>query len=390
MPLAWRRGVPKRESHTYARKNGGCLHDLVAGRRLSICGPVAHGRPWFQRARYLSAPFVRPFVVVRCVTGHTVDGSRCSILVVDDGVPIKLLLAVLLAGQTQTIAVGKVSILGVPALLRREVAEPRLGAGKSAPGPCQDVFPDGLFAFAMDCGYASPGPPRWQSAGSTAVAKRWAAPMRAGDSKATWRCSAVDRPISTCSTRRCTNLSQVHGTVMRRRSFRSTLRQALQRGTIVWVEQDGRPIAAQLLERCGSTLHTIAVGTSLEPAAVRATGVLTALKVAASDLAIEAGSNGSIWAAACPGSRMACFRISGNGAQSSFIGAGFIAACSRLGRVGRRLRRHSWPLAPICRHGETTFSVTTMTTWSHKAAQQLALRGIIGFSSSTIASRRRR
>ena len=25
MPLAWRRGVPKRESHTYARKNGGCL-----------------------------------------------------------------------------------------------------------------------------------------------------------------------------------------------------------------------------------------------------------------------------------------------------------------------------------------------------------------------------
>ena len=52
---------------------------------------------------------------------------------------------------------------------------------------------------------------------------------------------------------------------------RATMRRALQRGTIVWVEQEGRPVAAQLLERCGSTLHTVSVGTCLDPAAAQAT-----------------------------------------------------------------------------------------------------------------------
>ena len=53
---------------------------------------------------------------------------------------------------------------------------------------------------------------------------------------------------------------------------RATMRRALERGTIVWVEQEGRAVAAQLLERCGSTLHTVSVGTCLDPAAAQATG----------------------------------------------------------------------------------------------------------------------
>ena len=341
-----------------------------------MCGPVAHGGPWFQRARYLSAPFVRPFVVVRRVTGHTVDGSRCSILVVDDGAPIKLLLARLLAGETQTIAVGKVSILGVPALLRREVPNHDLVLARVPQVLANTCFRTGFLRLpwivdmrvrtaevakrrqhgsskTVGCAYA-----RWRQQGYVALQRREPADLNLFY-------ETMYQPF----------VSARYGDAAATLS-RSTLRQALQRGTIVWVEQDGRPIAAQLLERCGSTLHTIAVGTSLEPAAARATGVLTALKVAASDLAIEAG-----------------FEWIDFGGCMPWLADGVLQNKRQWGAelVHRRgLHRGvlaAWPrwtpaaaaflaLAPICRHGETTFSVTTITPWSHKAAQQLALRGI--------------
>src|SRR3954462_1234344 len=88
----------------------------------AMSGPVAHGTPWFQRARYVTAPLRSPFVPIRAITGCTVDDSPCSILVVDDGVPIKLLLAGMLAERTQTVSLGKFSILSVPTLVRREGA----------------------------------------------------------------------------------------------------------------------------------------------------------------------------------------------------------------------------------------------------------------------------
>src|SRR4051794_4624060 len=56
-------------------------------------GPVAHGTPWFRRVRYVTAPLRSAFVPVRVVTGRTHQDSPCSILVVDDGAPLKLLLA---------------------------------------------------------------------------------------------------------------------------------------------------------------------------------------------------------------------------------------------------------------------------------------------------------
>ena len=47
-----------------------------AGTRPAMSGPVAHGTPWYQRARYLTAPLRSPFVPIRAVTGRTQDGSR--------------------------------------------------------------------------------------------------------------------------------------------------------------------------------------------------------------------------------------------------------------------------------------------------------------------------
>jgi hypothetical protein len=92
---------------------------LAGGREMS--GPVAYGTLWFQRARYLSAPLRRPFVAMRRVIGRPVEGDACSILVVDDGPTLTLLLDGILAERTRTIAVGKVSALRVPAVVRREM-----------------------------------------------------------------------------------------------------------------------------------------------------------------------------------------------------------------------------------------------------------------------------
>ena len=74
------------------------------------------------------------------------------------------------------------------------------------------------------------------------------------------------------------------------RDRRSLRRVALGRGgTILWVEQGGRRIAGQLVERCEGTLNVLSFGTPLKPAAAHAAGVVTAATVAAAEYGLEAG-----------------------------------------------------------------------------------------------------
>src|SRR4051812_20264356 len=91
---------------------------MICAPEMSV--PLARGAPWFQRARYVAAPLRNPLVRVRTVTSRTSGGSTCSILVIDDGVPLKMLLARMLAGQTQVAQLARLSILSVPGLIRRE------------------------------------------------------------------------------------------------------------------------------------------------------------------------------------------------------------------------------------------------------------------------------
>ena len=57
---------------------------------------------------------------MRRVTGRTAEGGPCSILVVDDGPTLTLLLDGILA-EHATVSLGKVSALRVPAAVRREM-----------------------------------------------------------------------------------------------------------------------------------------------------------------------------------------------------------------------------------------------------------------------------
>ena len=157
---------------------------------------------------------------------------------------------------------------------------------------------------------------------------------------------------------------------------RGTLRQALANGTLVWIEQAGRPVAGQLLERCGPTLHTIAVGTSLEPAASQSVGVLTALKVAASDLALASGLEWIDFGGCMPW-------LTDGVLQNKRQWGAELVHRQGLHRAMVATWSHWTPaaaamlaLAPICRHGTTTFAVTTTTPRGNQPADKLGLPGI--------------
>src|SRR4051812_29875878 len=89
---------------------------------LTIRPPIAHGRAWYRQARYIAAPFRRPFVALRRITGRTRHGEACTILMVDNGAPLRRLLARMLVEQTESVLLSKIPVFAVPAMLHREQA----------------------------------------------------------------------------------------------------------------------------------------------------------------------------------------------------------------------------------------------------------------------------
>ncbi len=358
-----------------ARTEVHALLDVVAGLYARMNGPVAHGKPWFQRARYLSAPIIRPFASMRRLVGRTLDGSPCSILVVDDAAPLKLLLAGMLAEQTEILPLGKVSIASVPAMLRREAANHDLVLARVPQILADRSYQTGFLRlpWIVDMWVRAEEVAKRRQRGRGTVASAYARWKQQGFA-ATQRGEPADLErfyetmyLPFASAR----FGEAAATL-----DRATLRQALARGTIVWVEQDGRPVAAQLLERCGSTLHTIAVGTSLEPAAAQSVGVLTALKVAASDLALDTGFAWIDFGGCMPWLTDGVLQNKRQwGAElvhRQGLHRAMVAGWSHWSPAAAALLA----LAPICRHGAATLAVTTATPRGNQAADKLALPGI--------------
>lgn len=338
--------------------------------------PLAHGRPWIQRARYLSAPLTRPLVTMRRLTARTLDGNPSSILVVDDDVPLKLLLAGMLAEQTETVPLGKVSIAALPAILRRETANYDLVLAR---------VPQVLANWSFRTAFLRMPALVDMRVRAEEVAKRrqLGSSKTVGSAYARWR----QQGFVAIQRREPADLNLFYETMYQ--PFVSArygdaaallslpaMRRSLQQGTIVWVEKDGSAIAAQLIERCGSTLYTIAVGTSLEPAAARATGVLTALKVAASDLAIDTGCEWINFGGCMPWLSDGVLQNKRQwGAElvhRPWLHRGLLAAWARWTPAAAAFLA----LAPICCHDEMTFSITTAAPWAHRGVQNLTLPGI--------------
>jgi hypothetical protein len=361
-------------SHLERRCNGAFVERRAQDRSLHST-PIAHGSAWLRHARYLSAPLVRPLVDVRRLTGRTLDGSPCSILLVDDAPALKLLRANMLAPGTETTPLGKVSIAGLPALVRREMGSHDLVLARVprvlADWSCSTGFL--RLPWIVDMWVRAEEVAKRRQRGRGTVASAYARWKQQGFA-ATQRGEATD-------------LDRFHETMYRPFASarfgeaastldRATLRRALARGTIVWVEQEGRPVAAQLLERCGSTLRTIAVGTSLEPAAAQSVGVLTALKVAAGDLALAAGFEWIDFGGCMPWLTDGVLQNKRQwGAElvhREGLHRAMVATWSRWTPAAAALLA----LAPICRHGAAAFAITTTTPRGHQAADKLVLPGI--------------
>ena len=340
-----------------------------------MSGPVAHGTPWYQRARYLTAPLRSAFVPIRAVTGRTQDGSACSILVVDDGAPLKLLLAGMLADQPQEALLDKVSILSVPALLRREGAKHDLVLARIPQVLAERSYRSGFLRlpWIVDMwvradevarrrqrgrGTVASAYARWKQQGFVAVQRSEPGDLDRFD-------ETMYQPFANA------RFGEAAATL-----DRATMRRALQRGTIVWVEQEGRPVAAQLLERCGSTLHTISVGTCLEPAAAQAAGVLTALKVAASDLALETGFEWIDFGGCMPwltdGVLQNKRQWGANLVHRGGLHRGVLATWTSWTPAASAFLA----MAPVCRHGTATFAVTSSRPRGNQPADKLGLPGI--------------
>ena len=340
-----------------------------------MSGPVAYGTPWFQRARYLSAPLRRPFVAMRRVIGRTAEGGPCSILVVDDGPTLTLLLDGILAERTRTVSLGKVSALRVPAAVRREMPGHDLALARVplilAERDHGTEYLRLPWSVDMRARTDEVGRRRRQSRGTVASAyARWdqqgfRAVQRRDRASLDLFYDAMYLPFTRARFGEAAAILD-----------RSSMRRALERGTLVWVEQDGRPVAAQLLERCGATLHTIAVGTSLDAEAAHAVGVLAALKVAAAELALETGSEWIDFGGCMPWLTDGVLQNKRQwGAELAHRGGlhrGVLAGWPRWTPAAAAFLA----LAPVCRHGGTTFAVTTATPRGRLPAHKLALPGI--------------
>lgn len=340
-----------------------------------MSGPVAHGRPWFQHALYFSAPLLRPFATMRRVVGRTAEGVTCTILVIDDAAPLKLLLAGTLAEQTESVPLGKVSLAAMPALMRREAPNhdlvlarvPQILANR---GYGTDFL---RLPWIVDMWVRAEEVAKRRQRGRGTVASAYAR-WKQQEFSAVERSSAAD-------------LERFYETMylpFAKARFgeaaatldRGTLRQALANGTLVWIEQGGQPVAGQLLERCGPTLHTIAVGTSLEPAASQSVGVLTALKVAATDLALTSGLEWIDFGGCMPW-------LTDGVLQNKRQWGAELVHRQGLHRAMVATWSHWTPaaaamlaLAPICRHGDATFAVTTATPRGNQPADKLGLPGV--------------
>jgi Acetyltransferase (GNAT) domain len=342
---------------------------------FEITGPVAYGTPWFQRSRYLLAPLRRPFVALRRVEGRTGDGQACSVLVVDEGPTLSLLLSGMLEGPTQVTPLGRASVLRIPAILHRALPAHDLVVARVPQLLAEALYADGFFRlpWGVDMwartdeilrrrqrgrGTVASGFARWKQQGFRSVQRR-----DAGSLDLFYETMYL--PFASTKFGEAAQILD-----------RGSMRRALEHGTLLWIEQDGRPVAAQLLERCGATLHTISVGTSLDPAASQAAGVLTALKVSACELAVEMGLEWLDFGGCMPwltdGVLQNKRQWGGELVLRGGLHRGVVAGWSAWTPAAAAFLA----LAPVFRHGGSTFSVTTATPKSHLPANKLSLPGV--------------
>jgi len=313
---------------------------------------------------------------MRRLTARTLDGSSCSILVVDDAVPLKRLLAGMLAEQMESAPLGKVSITALPAKLQREKSNYDLVLARVPHLLANWSFRAGFLRlpYLVDMRVRADEVAKRRQLGRSKTVGRAHMRWRQHGFSATQRSGPADLKLF-YDTMYQPFISARYGDAAAVLDY-SAMQRALQHGALVWIEQDGRPVAAQLVEQCGSTLHLIAGGTSLEPVAARTAGVLAALMVAGTDFAI---TNGFEWI-----NLGGCMPWITDGVLQNkrewgaelvhrqMLHRGLVAGWSRWTPAVASLLS----LAPICRHENTTFSVVTSTPRSHLPPHKLILPGV--------------
>jgi hypothetical protein len=71
---------------------------------------------------------------------------------------------------------------------------------------------------------------------------------------------------------------------------REALRRRLWKGSLFWVEQAGRPVAGYLVDRQGRVLHLLIFGTDVDPVLARELGLLSAIRLFATEHAAATGA----------------------------------------------------------------------------------------------------
>lgn len=244
---------------------------------------------WLQRARFFLTPVVRPAVSLSRVTGRLGDGNAASILVAGDSPMQRTLLAVLLPGDRREEPLATVAWPRLAALLRREAPRhdlvlalvPQVMVGRNS-------WPGWLRVPAVvDMRVVADEVHRRRKLGRGTVAtayRRWRqqrfAAVLARDE------ASFDEFYDTMY------LPFAHGRfgeaafIRDRRSMRGVLGRG---GGILWIEQDGRRVAARLVLQDGDTLHAMSVGAAADPDAAEAGGVITATTVASVEHACRLG-----------------------------------------------------------------------------------------------------
>ena len=337
--------------------------------------PIAHGTAWYRQARYFGAPFYRPFVTLRRITGHTRHGEACTILMVDDGAPLQLLLAGMLVEQTENMSLGRIAVLAVPAMLRREQASYDLVLARIPRLLAERSYPSGFLRLPWNVDM-------WVRTEEIAARRRRDGHTVTSAYARFKRQGFVARQRSGTA-----DLDRFYDTMylpLVRARFgeaasplsRAVLRRSAARGAISWLDWEGRPVAAGLSERCGTVLHSIAVGTSLGLATAREAHVLSAVRVAHSNLAMDTGCEWINLGGCMP------WLTDGALQNKRHWGAGLVH------RPGlHRTVLASWTrwtpaaaalldLAPVCRHGSETFAVTTTAPRGQLPTDKLTLPGV--------------